>query len=170
MTNSFFSTALAALAALLMLGFTPASHAQFGNASGNYETDLGQLHGSTESLRIIKDLCAEEFPEYKAKNEAAYAAWRAKSAPFLSEVDGHMTALIERETKGDRQKADAVRARLDQEFAVFKATQKRLFASDPVRARDRCGSYPALITVPAWDFEKSMAGHVAVMRKGPGKP
>ncbi|WP_457278755.1 hypothetical protein [Polaromonas sp. P5_D5] len=168
MTHSFFS---AGIITLMVLGFTPAAHAQFGTASGNYENDLGQLFGAAQTLGAIKDLCAEEFPEHKAKNEAAYAAWRARSAPLLQEVESNMSAMIERETKGDQAKADAFRALLDQKLVDFKANQRRtVFVGDPARARERCAAYPALIGSPAWNFEKSMAGHVAVMRKGPVKP
>jgi hypothetical protein len=168
MTHSFFS---AGIITLMVLGFTPAAHAQFGAASGNYENDLSQLFGAAQTLGVIKDLCAEEFPEHKAKNEAAFAAWRAKSAPLLQEMESNMSAMIERETKGDQAKADAFRALLDQKLVAFKAKQRRtVFSSDPARARERCAAYPALIASPAWDFEKSMAGQVATMRKGPVKP
>jgi hypothetical protein len=168
MANSFFS---AGIITLMVLGFTPAAHAQLGVASGNYENDLGQLYGAAQTLGAIKDLCAEEFPQHKAKNETAYAAWRARSASLLQEVESNMSALIEQETKGDRAKADAVRAQFDRRIVDFKANQRRtVFSSDPARARERCAAYPALLTSPTWDFEKSMAGHVAIMRKGPVKP
>jgi len=153
------------------VGFCGTSGAQqLGQSTGDYAIDLNAIYGASQAVRLIKEICSEDFPETKLANERLYADWRTKNLKFLQEVERHMNKAVSDEAKASPKAATETVSALNRAMRAFKATQRKDMAADGVATyRVRCNSYGALSKSQQWDLESSMAEEVAAMRKGPTK-
>jgi hypothetical protein len=147
---------------------SPATSQQLNNSSGNYDVSLGQVYGAIRAVKRIKDICNEDFPQQREKNERAYAEWRSKRLSFLQEMERHLTRSMWLLSKGDPELAAENEATLQKNLAAFKENQRQIMSSGGREVYEsQCGNYETLIRSQQWDIEKSFAEQVATIRRGP---
>jgi hypothetical protein len=143
---------------------------QLGNSSGNFETDLGEIYGAAQAVRITKDICAQEFPNQRPGLEASYVQWRAKYLSFLQEVEHVYIRTNISLSGGDPTQLLNLDKMMAKGLGEFKVSQRRDMAEGGRKLFEaRCLRYDTLSKSQNWNLESSMAEQVATMRRGPIK-
>lgn len=139
---------------------------QLGGSTGDYYTDLGAILGAVEAVKLIKDICNQDFPETAASNEKYYADWRTKNFKFLQEVERNRIRVINEYLKISAAKAAEYQSTFNKTMSAFKAQQRNDMASDGLAEfRAKCAKYGELSQSQQWNLQSSMAEEVATMRK-----
>jgi len=122
-----------------------------GAAGQSYMSLAGELVGAVESLRMLRDICAEVAPASAAQNTRAYEEWAARNSDLLTRVKTQRDRMDERLPKSTAEVVALLQSRLSAQLRAASAdSQRRL-----------CARYPQLIT----SSEKDRAGEISALLK-----
>jgi hypothetical protein len=129
----------------------------------NYPHALGYVVAQIRYVKWMGELCAERFPEMKAKNTASYLNWKEKNRTFIDEMEGQLALANDRLRKFSPDGAD-----LD---SFINAQRQSLKQENEARGektyRWMCQLYPERVASNTNDLESALAESVAIVRRGP---
>lgn len=132
-----------------------------GRRATPYERAVADAYGTLLGFEYVSHQCLMTFPEYHAKNQAAYDDLREEQKDAIEDIRRHMKAMILRNAHGDAAMAAKVeKLSRDQTDADLQREMKTL---GPGAVRENCRLYSKVVKV-TFDFEKTLATQLKVLR------
>lgn len=158
----------ALILALSFCGTASAQAEQSISSSGDYEMDLGQVHGAIRGAKFMGDICSESFPSQRQANADAFAQWRKRYLPFMQEMEKHFLAMALMASGSDPQEHLKYLSEMEKVFEGYRGALKTQMTADgPEAFASQCKLYPAYLASNRMNLERYYAEQVAVIRKGP---
>jgi hypothetical protein len=76
-----------------------------GPEAPSYGQQLAQVYGTYQGLLARKEACDEGLPATRAATDKSYAAWRARHAKLIVELDERLTGMIRGASRDDKEYA-----------------------------------------------------------------
>lgn len=150
--------AAAAAAALCSTAHAAVSAAQ-------YRESLLEVYGRYQGVLALREACMAAFPQTKAANEKAFAAWQAKHRKLHDELDQRFAMMIRAYSKDDKDYARnfgkyqgaIIRQREEAKQALLLETRSDL--------ESRCKGLPEFLRSRESDLETEFAEEWIVLRQ-----
>jgi hypothetical protein len=141
-------------------------------SSGSYAQDLGSVTAEIRGAQTITDICAENFPALKSKNQIAVNEWRNRYKPFVTEMTSRFEALpmqwATKYSQGAKATPEYWSAFLNKQIDAARSIVKQQFkALEPEQERLICVNFSQALTSARWDLESFRKNEVATIRRGP---
>jgi hypothetical protein len=132
---------------------TPASI----NAAGqSYMSLVGELVGSVESLRVLRDVCAHSAPETATRNARAYEAWTERNATLLVSVQTQRRRADVRLAKQAEKNPGSPKSTEEIMVLLQERLASQMSQAGPEALKEACSKYPELIS----SSEKARAAEI----------
>lgn len=164
----YFSTLLTF--AVLMSPLQRASNAQTGAASQNYYQAVGYVVAEIRLVKWMEELCSDRFPDTRAKNLAAYAAWSTQYAAFINEMEGQFS-VIERHWRRLLPNAADIGSLVRKQSDAIDTQRQKLLeqhrAEGDAMLHWKCDLYSERVASQKNNLEAVLSDRVAIVRSGP---
>lgn len=153
----------ALLAVVLSAAATPPVSAAV--SAAQYRASLLEVYGRYQGVLALREACMSAFPQTRAVNDKAFAAWQAKHRRLHEELDQRFALMIRAYSKDDKDYARnfgkyqgaIVRQREETKQALLLETRGDLEA--------RCKGLPEFLQSRESDLETEFAEEWIVLRQ-----
>jgi hypothetical protein len=114
-------------------------------AGQSYMSLVGELVGSVESLRMLRDICASSTPETATQNAKAYEAWAKRHADLLASVQIQRSRADVRLAKQAAANPGAPKSTEDVVAILRERLATQLSLSSPEVRKATCSKYPEFV-------------------------
>lgn len=154
---------ITALASALLA--PPAAAAAQGTAG--YGEDLAQVYGTYQAILARKEACDDGAPNLRGANQKSYAAWRARNAKIITELDDRLARMIRGASRDDKEYARNIGKYEGGILQQRQEARQALLAQSRGELDALCKSLPELLTSKDSDLETLYADELKSIRSRP---
>ncbi len=138
------------------------------DASREYDKAVTHVWGQILSTGYTVDWCNKNAPRSKSELQKAYAAWNARFATLIADINRRVDAVMNPEgafspEEFAAKKADLIKRGADR----FGANANQ---QDLQQAKSECAKLPAYFATPAFDLESLFSAELALIRAHAAPP
>ena len=151
--------------ALIVVAMATSAQLAAQQPTGDYATDLGVVYSGYQRILALREACDEAVPESRASNARAFSEWESRYAPLLAELKKHVTAMVRRASKDERDYARNL-GKYEGAILLSREEQKIGFLTEGAKSlKTRCREAPALLKGPDGDLEIVFSKELISIRK-----
>ena len=135
--------------------------------AADYRTSLMEIYGRYQGVLALREACNSAFPQSRAQNEKAFAAWRKRDSRLHAELDQRFAMMVRAYSRDDK---DYARNYGKYQGAILKQREEArqaLLLNTRGDLDDQCRAMPEFLTGPDSDLESEFAEDWAVLRQWP---
>lgn len=155
-----------ALILIALFGISPAC-ARAAASAAEYRASLLEIYGRYQGVLALRDACSSAFPQAKAANEKAFAAWQKRDSKIHAELDQRFAMMVRAYSKDDK---DYARNYGKYQGAILKQREeaKQTFMLETRgELESRCEALPEFLQGRESDLEAQFAGDWSILRQWP---
>ncbi|MCE7915274.1 MAG: hypothetical protein DYH15_11480 [Nitrosomonas sp. PRO4] len=133
------------------------------SATGKPLLDFYTVYGAIDSVRIINELCNENYPEFKKQNDLAYSLWRSRYKDFIYKIEQYNHEIVKKTSKGNEASYAKQMLETAKSYENNKVTLHQMFSDfgEPTY-RQTCFNYPMYTESEKADFPNYYNEHLQV--------
>ncbi len=152
-------TASAALACAALATVVPAA-----DNTTSYGEQLVQVYNTYQAIRAHKDACDDALPNTRGVTQKSYAAWRARHAKLIAELDDRLSGMIRGASKDDKEYARNIGKYEGLLLKQRQDTKQALLGQPREELEALCKSLPDLLASRESDLETLYADELKSIR------
>ena len=136
-------------------------------SAGDYRASLLEIYGRYQGVLALREACVSAFPQARAVNEKAFAAWQARHKKLHDELDQRFAMMVKAYSKDDK---DYARNFGKYQGAVLKQREEArqaLLLETRGELEARCKGLPEFLLGRESDLEAEFANEWLVLRQWP---
>lgn len=136
-------------------------------SAADYRASLMEIYGRYQGVLALREACNSAFPQSRAANESAFAAWRKRDRKVHAELDQRFAMMVRAYSRDDK---DYARNYGKYQGAILKQREEArqaLLLNTRGDLDDQCKAMPGFLTGPDSDLESEFPDDWAVLRQWP---
>lgn len=138
--------------------------------AADYRASLMEIYGRYQGVLALREACNSAFPQARAANEKAFAAWQKRDRQVHAELDQRFAMMVRAHSRDEK---DYARNYGKYQGAILKQREeaKQSFLLETRgELETRCKALPEFLQGSASDLEGEFAEDWAVLRQWPLQP
>ena len=136
-------------------------------SAADYRASLMEIYGRYQGVLALREACHSAFPQSRAVNEKAFAAWQKRDRQVHAELDQRFAMMVRAHSRDEK---DYARNYGKYQGAILKQREeaKQTFLLETRGELEaRCKALPEFLQGSASDLESEFADDWAVLRQWP---
>ena len=158
-------TAFPFLCLIALCAASPAALAAV--SAADYRASLMEVYGRYQGVLALRDACNSAFPDLRAANDKAYAAWQKRDRQVHAELDQRFAMMVRAHSRDDK---DYARNYGKYQGAILQQREEArqaLLLNTRGDLGEQCRAMPGFLSGPESDLEKEFADEWAILRQWP---